>query len=144
MVLVLIHRIDPTGAYIERVRSTVVQKMRSSITPSAGLSRALITVLFATGALASQAQTVDVAAAEALAKKSNCTKCHAIDKKKDGPSFQSTAAKYKGKADGEAKVIKHITTGPKVKIDDVEEEHQIVKTKDAADIKNLVQYILSR
>jgi len=26
----------------------------------------------------------------------------------------------------------------------VEEEHQIVKTKDAAEIKNLVQYILSR
>ena len=94
--------------------------------------------------LSVQAQEVDVAAAEALAKKSNCTKCHAIDKKKDGPSFQSTAAKYKGKADGEAKLIKHITTGPKVKIDDVEEEHQIVKAKDAADIKNLVQYILSR
>ena len=118
--------------------------MRSSITPSSGLSRALVTVLLAAGALASQAQTVDVAAAEALAKKSNCTKCHAIDKKKDGPSFQSTAAKYKGKADGEAKLIKHITTGPKVKIDDVEEEHQIVKSKDAAEIKNLVQYILSR
>ena len=118
--------------------------MRSSITPSSGLSRALTTVLLAAGALASQAQTVDVAAAEALAKKSNCTKCHAIDKKKDGPSFQSTAAKYKGKADGEAKLIKHITTGPKVKIDDVEEEHQIVKSKDAAEIKNLAQYILSR
>ena len=144
MVLSVIHRTDPAEAYIERVRSTVVQKMRSSITPSSGLSRALVTVLLAAGALASQAPTVDVAAAESLAKKSNCTKCHAIDKKKDGPSFQSTAAKYKGKADGEAKLIKHITTGPKVKIDDVEEEHQIVKTKDAAEIKNLVQYILSR
>ena len=144
MVRSVIHRIDPAEAYIERVRSTVVQKMRSSITPSSGLLRALVTVLLAAGALASQAQTVDGAAAEALAKKSNCTKCHAIDKKKDGPSFQSTAAKYKGKADGEAKLIKHITTGPKVKIDDVEEEHQIVKSKDAAEIKNLVQYILSR
>ena len=100
--------------------------------------------LFAGAVVSVQAQTVDVAAAEALAKKSNCSKCHAIDKKKDGPSYQSTAAKYKGKADAEAKLIKHITTGPKVKIDDVEEEHQIVKTKDAAEIKNLVQYILSR
>ena len=144
MVRPVVHSNDPTGAYIERVRSTLVQKMRSSITRTSGLSRALTTIMFATGALASQAQTVDVAAAEALAKKSNCTKCHAIDKKKDGPSFQSTAAKYKGKADGEAKLIKHITTGPKVKIDDVEEEHQIVKSKDAAEIKNLVQYILSR
>ena len=144
MVRPVVHSNDPTGAYIEGVRSTAIQKMHSMIIRTAGLSRALTTVLLAAGALASQAQTVDVAAAEALAKKSNCTKCHAIDKKKDGPSFQSTAAKYKGKADGEAKLIKHITTGPKVKIDDVEEEHQIVKTKDAADIKNLVQYILSR
>lgn len=90
------------------------------------------------------AQDLNVAAAEALAKKSNCTKCHSVDKKKDGPAFKETAAKYKGKADAEAKLVKHITTGPKVKIDGVEEEHQIVKTKDEAEIKNLVCYILSR
>ena len=91
-----------------------------------------------------QAQTVDVAAAEALSKKSNCSKCHSVDKKKDGPAFKATAAKYKGKADAEAKLFKHVTTGPKVKIDDVEEEHQIVKSKDEAEIKNLIRYILSR
>jgi cytochrome c len=67
-----------------------------------------------------------------------------VDKKKDGPSFKETAAKYKGKSDAEAKLVKHITTGPTIKIDGVEEEHQIVKTKDDAAIKNLVQYILSR
>ena len=37
------------------------------------------------------------AADEAIAKKNNCLKCHAVDKKKDGPSFQETAKKYKGK-----------------------------------------------
>ncbi len=105
---------------------------------------------FATGialtgaAFAAQAQAVDVAAAEALAKKSNCTKCHSIDKKKDGPPYKETAAKYKGKADAEAKLVKHITTGPKIKIDGVEEDHQIVKTKDEAEILNLVRYVLSR
>jgi ubiquinone/menaquinone biosynthesis C-methylase UbiE len=31
-----------------------------------------------------------------------CAKCHSVDKKKDGPAFKVTAAKYKGKADGEA------------------------------------------
>ena len=108
------------------------------------LARIFATALLAVIATSAQGQAVDVAAAEALAKKSNCSKCHAIDKKKDGPSYQSTAAKYKGKADAESKLIKHITTGPKVKIDDVEEEHQIVKTKDEAEIKNLVRYILSR
>lgn len=94
--------------------------------------------------MAVHAQAVDVAAAEALAKKSNCTKCHSVDKKKDGPPYKDTAAKYKGKADAEAKLIKHVTTGPKVKIDGVEEEHQIVKTKDDAEILNLVRYVLSR
>jgi cytochrome c len=88
--------------------------------------------------------SVDVAAAEALAKKSNCTKCHSIDKKKDGPPYKETAAKYKGKSDAEAKLVKHITTGPTIKIEGVEEQHQIVKTKDEAEIKNLVRYILSR
>jgi cytochrome c len=97
-----------------------------------------------TAALATQAQAVDTAAAEALAKKSNCTKCHSVDKKKDGPPYKETAAKYKGKSDAEAKLIKHITTGPKIKIDGVEEEHQIVKSKDDAEILNLVRYVLSR
>ena len=105
----------------------------------------IATALALTGAaFTSQAQAVDVAAAEALAKKSNCTKCHSVDKKKDGPPFKETAAKYKGKSDAEAKLVKHVTTGPKVKIDGVEEEHQIVKTKDEAEILNLVRYVLSR
>lgn len=105
----------------------------------------ITTALVLTSAtLVAQAQTVDVAAAEALAKKSNCTKCHSVDKKKDGPPYKETAAKYKGKSDAEAKLVKHITTGPKIKIDDIEEEHQIVKTKDEAEILNLVRYVLSR
>jgi cytochrome c len=90
------------------------------------------------------AQSIDTAAAEALAKKSNCTKCHSVDKQKDGPSYKETAAKYKGKSVAEAKLYKHITTGPMIKIDGAEEAHQIVKSKDEADIKNLIRYILSR
>jgi len=83
-------------------------------------------------------------AAQALAKKSECNKCHALDKKKEGPSFKETAAKYKGKADGEQKLYTHLTTNPKVKVDGKEEEHTAVKTKDEAAIKNLIAYILSR
>src|SRR4051812_35661768 len=94
--------------------------------------------------IALPAQAVDADAAQALAKKSNCTKCHAVSAKKEGPSFKETAAKYKGKADGEAKVVTHITTGPKVKVDGKEEEHTIVKSKDDAEIKNLVQWILAQ
>ena len=93
---------------------------------------------------AAHAADVDVSAAEALAKKSGCLKCHAVDKKKDGPSYKETAAKYKGKADAVDKITKHITTSPKIKVDGVEETHDALKSKDAKEIRNVVDWILSR
>jgi cytochrome c len=87
---------------------------------------------------------LDADAAQALAKKSNCTKCHSVDKKKEGPPYKETATKYKGKADAEQKLFTHLTTGPKVKVDGKEEEHTMVKSKDEAEIKNLIAYILSQ
>ena len=88
---------------------------------------------------------VDADAAQALMKKSDCFKCHAVDKDKKGPSFKKTAAKYKGKADGEDKVIKAITTSPKVKLDDgTEEEHKAIASKDPAAIKNVADWILAQ
>ncbi|MDH5208645.1 MAG: cytochrome C [Burkholderiaceae bacterium] len=36
-----------------------------------------------------------------LAEKSGCNKCHAVDKKKMGPSYQDIAKKLKGKPDAE-------------------------------------------
>ena len=94
-------------------------------------------------ASAAQAQ-VDTAAAESLMKKSGCFKCHSVSAKKDGPSYKSVAEKYKGKPDAEEKLVKHITTGPMVKIDGKEERHDIIKTKDDKEIKNVVGFILSR
>jgi cytochrome c len=91
---------------------------------------------------AAQSQ-VDAVAAQALAKKSECLKCHSVDKKRDGPPYKEVAAKYKGKPDAEEKLYKHITTGPKVKIDGKEEEHEIVHTKNEAEIRNLIRWILS-
>ena len=90
------------------------------------------------------AQVVDADSAQALIKRSDCGKCHAIDKKKDGPSFKETATRLKGKADAEDEVYKHLTTAPKVKIDGKEEEHKVVKSKDEAEIRNLARWILSR
>ena len=46
----------------------------------------------------------DADAANKMAKDNGCTKCHSVDKTKKGPAFQKTAAKYKGKADAEAKL----------------------------------------
>jgi cytochrome c len=87
---------------------------------------------------------VNTSQAEALLKKSGCTKCHSVSSKKEGPPFKEVAAKYKGKPDGAAAVTKMITTNPKIKVDGREETHDALKTKSDAEIKNVVAYILSR
>jgi cytochrome c len=87
---------------------------------------------------------IDAAAAQALAKKSNCGRCHGTDKDKDGPSFKKTAAKYKGQAGAEEKLIKHLQSGEKAKFPDGhEEDHTVIKADDPSEIKNLVDWILS-
>ena len=94
---------------------------------------------------ATGAQAVDEEAARVLARESNCFKCHSISKKGDGPAWKEVAAKYKGKPDAEAKLTQHITSGEKAKFEDGhEEEHKVVKSKDPAQVKNLVDFILSR
>lgn len=95
-------------------------------------------------AMPGAALAVDDAAALSLARKSDCLKCHSVDKKKSGPAYKEVAAKYKGKPDAEAKLFTHLTTNPKVKVDGQEEEHTSLKTKDEAEIRNVVQWILSR
>ena len=94
--------------------------------------------LIATAALAlvmssAQAQNVDVSAAEALAKKSGCMKCHSVSAKKDGPSFKETAAKYKGKSDAEAMLVAKVSGG---------KEHPAIKAG-GDDVKSLVKWVLS-
>ena len=87
----------------------------------------------------------DADAAVALTKKSGCMKCHSVTAKKEGPAFKATAAKLKGKADAEQKLFIHLTTKPKVKLEDgSEEEHSTLKTKDEAEIKNVIQWILAQ
>lgn len=101
-------------------------------------------VALTTLGLSGSTLAMDEAAAESLARKSGCFKCHAIEKKKDGPPYKEIAAKWKGKADAEQKLTTHVTTAPKVKIEGKEEEHEQLKSKDPAEVKNVVQWILSR
>jgi cytochrome c len=113
-------------------------------------AKSKISKLFATLAIASTALVAgtaqaDDAATEALMRSNGCFKCHAVDKTKKGPAYKKVAAKYKGKADGEEKVIKNFTTGPKVKLEDgTEEDHKIIDTKDPKELHNVAQWILSR
>jgi len=96
--------------------------------------------------LAGQASAaIDAEAAKATGKRNDCFKCHAVDKTKKGPSYKKIAEKLKGKPDAEEKILKNLTTGPKVKLEDgTEEDHKIIDTKDKAEIKNLMDWILAQ
>lgn len=105
----------------------------------------IICALLAGAATGAGAQApADAGAAEALAKKSGCLKCHSVTQKKEAPPYKEIAAKYKSKPDGEQALFKHLTTNPKVKVDGKEEEHDSLKTKNEADVRNVVRWILSR
>jgi cytochrome c len=105
---------------------------------------ALAGIFFACATLvAGGAMAADEEAAKALARQNNCFKCHGVDKKKDGPAWREVAAKYKGKADAEQKLTNHLTSAEKVKFPDGhEEDHKVIKGE-PADVKNLVDFILS-
>jgi len=107
----------------------------------------LLAVLAATIGLSFSAAAVatDAVAAKKLARKESCLRCHAVNKKKEGPAYESIAYKYKGQTDALDKLINHITSGEKVKLSDGhEEDHKIAKTKDPEQIKNLIGWILSQ
>jgi cytochrome c len=67
---------------------------------------AVATLLVANGA-----QAMDAAAAKALASKSACMACHAVDRKLVGPSYKDVAAKHKGEAGAVDKVAARIKSG---------------------------------
>jgi cytochrome c len=64
----------------------------------------------------------------------NCGKCHEMDKKKKGPSYKATAAKYKGKANAEADMFKFVT--------DTKGDHPEFKAKEE-DTKAVIKWILT-
>lgn len=112
----------------------------------------LLRTVFATGAAllvsgvapAALAAEVNEAAAEALARKSGCLKCHSTTRDKEGPSYQKIAAKYKGQADAQQKLAAFLATESKVKVEGKEESHKPLDTKNAADVRNVVGWILTR
>lgn len=90
------------------------------------------------------AQEVDEDAAFALAKKGNCLKCHAVNKRKKAPAYAEIARKYKDKPDAQQVLYKHINGAPVVKLEDGDEPHAPPPSKDDAELYNLIRWILSR
>ena len=73
-------------------------------------------------------------AQEALAKSSGCMNCHDIATKKLGPAFEDIAAKNKGKADAEAKLVAKLSAA---------KDHPEVKAK-GDDLTGLVKWVLAQ
>jgi len=68
-------------------------------------------LLLAALALAFPAAQALAADELALAQKSACTACHAIDKKVVGPAYKDVAAKYKGNAKAQAMLEEKVKKG---------------------------------
>jgi cytochrome c len=104
-----------------------------------------LSLAFVSSVSSGVAAAADDEAANASLKKGGCVTCHATDKDKVGPSFKKVAAKYKGQADAEGKVVQFITTGSKVKMASGSEiDHKALGTKDAKELKNVAQFILAQ
>ena len=88
----------------------------------------------------SQAQ--DTKAAEAALKSHGCLKCHSVSADKDGPSYKSVAAKYKGNKDAAGKLEGELKKGS-MSVDGKATKHAVFKGSEA-DLKHVVSYILSR
>ena len=78
----------------------------------------------------------------ALAQKSNCFACHSIEKKIVGPSWKDVAAKYRGDASAEDKLIAKVSKGSSGVWGSVPMPANSPAVKDA-DIKALVKFALS-
>ncbi len=102
-------------------------------------SLVLVGAMYAGAACADEA-ALSTADGQALMKKNNCTACHSIDKKVVGPAFKDVAAKYRGQADAEAKLVAKVTKGGAGSWGSMPMPPQPAK---ADDVKALVKFALS-
>ncbi len=98
-----------------------------------------VTCLFFSAALLASAG--NALAQEALAKKYNCLACHAVDKKVVGPAYKDVAAKYKGDAGAEARLIAKVKNGGSGTWGQIPMPPNSAVPD--ADIKTLVKWVLS-
>lgn len=86
---------------------------------------------------------VDADAAQSLAKKGNCFKCHAIEKRKKAPSYREIAAKQKVRPNALEELYRHMHGEALVKTDEGDEPHAPPPDASKAEKENLIRWILS-
>jgi len=80
-------------------------------------------------------------AQDALAQKSGCLACHAVDKKIVGPAYRDVANKYRGDKNAEAKLVEKVLKGSSGVWGDVPMPPNPVSEADA---HALVKWVLSQ
>jgi cytochrome c len=78
----------------------------------------------------------------ALAKKNNCTACHAIDKKLVGPAWMDVAKKYKGDKGAAAKLLVKVSKGGSGAWGSMPMPANDAAGTKQADMKELVSFVL--
>jgi len=101
--------------------------------------KTLVTCLFVSAGLL--ALSGNALAQEALAKKYNCLACHSVDNKVVGPAYKDVAAKYKGVAGAEAKLVAKVKNGGSGVWGAIPMPPN--STVPDADVKALVKWVLS-
>lgn len=106
-----------------------------------------IGVTFAAALFAGAAHGADAPlTAEALARRSGCFDCHAVDKKGTGPSFRDIATRYRGAASARGALIETIKKGGKRNWTDVTggaPQPPYSALLSEAEIQRLVDWVLS-
>ncbi len=82
--------------------------------------------------------------AQKTLQKQGCLKCHAISRKKDGPSIKEIAKKYREEESGTAKLREHLTLSPDIEVDGKTEKHKKFKSKSDSDMDAVIEWILSK
>lgn len=77
-----------------------------------------------------------------MAKKSNCFSCHSIEKKMIGPALKDVAARYRGDASAEDKLVAKVSRGSSGAWGSIPMPANSPGVKDA-DIQALVKFTLS-
>lgn len=98
-----------------------------------------VVAVMAAGVLASSSSFAN----ESLAKRSGCFSCHQIDKKVVGPAYKDVAAKYKGQPDAVEKLVKKARNGGGGVWGDVAMPPNDVSRVNDANLKLIVEWILS-
>lgn len=101
-------------------------------------------LLFGPGLVGTASAEADEANALKLIRESKCARCHEVDKPKKGTPYAQTAENYRDKPNAVDEVIEHITKRQQVEVDGEMVDHGTARTRDAARVKNLAEWILSR